>query len=187
MDGLMDQISNHSSFEREAVGSPDRRPTWRVRRVAATGVALAVVAAFTYLGFSHRREAQAVAPQAALPIVTASKPLQRALDTRLGFLGQFSAVDKIELRAQVGGVLTEIHFKDGQLVHKGDLLFVIDPRPYEIQLEQANAQFQTASATVTLANRQADRSARLNRAGYESDERLDERTQNQRAAAAAVR
>src|SRR6266478_6354043 len=63
-----------------------------------------------------------VAPQAALPIVTASKPLQRALDTRLGFLGQFSAVDKIELRAQVGGVLTEIHFKDGQIVHKGDLL-----------------------------------------------------------------
>jgi multidrug resistance efflux pump len=43
---------------------------------------------------------------------------------------------------------TEIHFKDGQIVHKGDLLFVIDPRPYEIQLEQANAQFQTASATA---------------------------------------
>jgi hypothetical protein len=84
MDGLMDQISIHSSFEREAVGSLDRRPAWRAWRVAAAGVALAVIAAFTYLGFSHHREAQAVAPQAALPIVTASKPLQRAVDTRLG-------------------------------------------------------------------------------------------------------
>jgi hypothetical protein len=58
MDGLMDQISNNSSFEREAVGSPDRRPTWRVWRVAAAGVALAVIAAFAYLGFSHHNEAE---------------------------------------------------------------------------------------------------------------------------------
>src|SRR5258708_36158928 len=152
MDGLMDQISNHSSLEREAVGLPDRRPTWRVWRVAAAGVALAVLAAFTYLGFFHHREARAVAPPAALPLVTVSKPLQRAVDTRLGFLGQFSAVDRIELRAQVGGTLTQIHFKDGQIVHKGDLLFVIDPRPYEINLAPANAQLQTATPHLPPAN-----------------------------------
>src|SRR6266481_5504246 len=136
MDGLMDQISNHSSFERAAVDSPDRRPTRRMWRVTAAGVVLAVLAAFTYLGFFHHREARAVAPPAAPPLVTVSRPLQRAVDTRLGFLGQFSAVDRIEVRAQVGGTLTEIHFKDGQIVHKGDLLFVIDPRPYEIKLAQ---------------------------------------------------
>src|SRR5258708_1686992 len=67
------------------------------------------------------------------------------------------------------------------------LLFVIDPRPYEIQLEQANAQFQTASATLALANKQLERSARLNRVAVESDEHLDESTQSQRAAAAAVK
>jgi hypothetical protein len=78
MDGLMDQISNNSRFEREAVGSPDRRSTWRVWRVAAAGVALAVIAAFAHLGFSHHNEARAVAPQAALPLVTVSKPSQRA-------------------------------------------------------------------------------------------------------------
>src|SRR5258708_22123043 len=136
MDGLMDQITNHSSFEfeREAVGSPDRRPAWRVRRVAAAGVALAVIAAFGYLGFSHHREARAVAPPAAFPIVTVSKPLQRAVETRLGFLGQFSAVDKIELRAQGGGTLTEVHFQAGQIVHQRELLFVLVPPPYAIQL-----------------------------------------------------
>src|SRR6202790_3939028 len=163
MAGLMDQISNHSSLKREAVGLPDRRPTRRAWRVAAAGVALAVIAAFAYPGLFHHRDARAVAPPAALPQVTVSNPLQRAVDTRLGFLGQFSAIDKVELRAQVGGTLTEIHFKDGQIVHKGDLLFVIDPRPYEIKLAQANAQLQTATARVALAKTQLSRSQSLRR------------------------
>src|SRR5258706_6055363 len=86
MDGLMDQISNHSNLEREAVGLPDRRPTRRVWRVAAASVALAVLAAFTYLGFFHHREARAGAPPAGLPLGTVSKPLPRAVHTRLRIL-----------------------------------------------------------------------------------------------------
>src|SRR3984893_8580127 len=114
-------------------------------------------------------------------------PVQANVADRTDLTGQFSAVNQVVLRAQVSGYLTEIHFNDSQIVHKGDLLFVIDPRPYEIQLEQANAQFQTASAAAALANKQIDRSARLNRVGAEPDERLDETTQSQRAAAAAVK
>src|SRR5260370_12046709 len=86
--GLRDQISNHSSFEREAVHLPDRRPTWRMGRMAAAGVALAVIAAFAYFGFSHQRDARALAPPAALPPVRVSKHLQRAVHTRLAFLRQ---------------------------------------------------------------------------------------------------
>src|SRR6516165_3007812 len=71
------------------------------------------------------------APPAALPQVGASKPLVQDIDTRLGFLGQFAALSQVELRAQVGGTLTGIFFKDGDIVRKGDLLFTIDPRPYE--------------------------------------------------------
>src|SRR5215471_16087627 len=74
---------------------------------------------------------------AALPQVVVSKPLVQDLDTQLGFLGQFSAVSQVELRAQVGGTLTGIFFKDGDIVRKGDLLFTIDPRPYEITLAEA--------------------------------------------------
>src|SRR5258706_3029699 len=186
MDGLMDQISNHSNLEREAVGLPDRRPTRRVWRVAAAGVALAVLAAFTYLGFFHHREARAVAPPAALPLVTVSKPLQRAVDTRLGFLGQFSAVDRIEVRAQVGGTLAEIHFKDGQIVHKGDLLFVIDPSHYEIKLAQANAQLESASSRLALATIQLSRSQSLKRQNFASEEIVDQRSSEQSAAQAAI-
>jgi len=148
----MDQISNRSEIER-ALGSPTRWPTWKLW---AAGAAL-VVLALGYFGFSLYKGGQAAPPQAATPPVTVSKPLQRDVDSRLGFLGQFSAINRVELRAQVGGTLTELHFKDGQIVHKGDLLFVIDPRPYEIKLAQAKAQLQTATARVALANTQLSR------------------------------
>ena len=78
--------------------------------------------------------------------MTVSPPLQQTVQATSRFLGQFSAVDSVELRAQVGGTLTAIDFQDGQIVHKGDPLFVIDPRPFQIRLDQAVAQLQTAQA-----------------------------------------
>jgi membrane fusion protein, multidrug efflux system len=115
-----------------------------------------------------------------------SPPLQRSVDSRAGFLGQFSAIDRVELRAQVGGTLTEIHFKDGDIVHKGDLLFVIDPRPYEIKLEQAKAALATANARVALANNQLFRAQSLKHNEFATQETVDQRTNDQDAAQAAV-
>src|SRR5258705_11529020 len=97
-----------------------------------------------------------------------------------------SAIDRVELRAQVGGTLTEIHFQDGQIVHKGDLLFVIDPRPYEIRLAQAKAQLQTATARVALANSQLARAQSLRRNDFGTQETVDQRLNEQDAAKAAV-
>src|SRR6516165_11091225 len=113
------------------------------------GIVIAAVA-IAWAAYS-RLETDAIAKTgpAALPPapqVIVSKPLVRDLDSRLGFLGQFSAVEKVELRAQVGGTLTGIYFKDGDIVHQDDLLFTIDPRPYEIRLAQATAQLEGASA-----------------------------------------
>src|SRR5258708_29807181 len=99
MDGLMDQISNHSNLERERVGLPDRRPTRRVRRVAAAGVALAGLAAFTYLGFFHHRQALAVVPPTATPLVTVNQPLQHPGHNQLRILRPFSAPDHNETAA----------------------------------------------------------------------------------------
>src|SRR6266481_505078 len=179
----MNEISNWSDAEGLKRPAATRSKTW----AWVVGPAALALAALLWVGFSYREGGQAAAVPMPPATVTVSTPLLREVDTRIGFLGQFSPVDRVELRAQVGGTLTELHFKDGQIVHKGDLLFVIDPRPYEIRLEQANAQFQTASATLALANKQLERSARLNRVAVESDEHLDESTQSQRAAAAAVK
>src|SRR6266852_5733659 len=126
------------------------------------------------------------AAPAALPQVVVSKPLVQDLDTRLGFLGQFSAVSRVELRAQVGGTLTGIFFKDGDIVRKGDLLFTIDPRPYEITLAEATAQLDVATARLELADRQLDRAKDLEQSNAGSVENVDQRTSDQRAARASV-
>jgi multidrug efflux system membrane fusion protein len=182
MDGLMDQISNRSEIER-TVGASTTQRTWKFWSAACAAL---VALALGYFGFSHYKGGQPAAPQTASPPVTVSTPLQRDVDTRLGFLGQFSAIDRVELRAQVGGLLTEIHFKDGQIVHKGDLLFVIDPRPYEIKLAQAAAQLQTATARVALANNQLSRAQSLRRNEFATQETVDQRTNEQDASEAAV-
>src|SRR5262245_1004919 len=85
----------------------------------AVGIAIAVVAT-AWLAYSYRQSDAAASAPAALPQVVVSKPLEREVDSRLGFLGQFSAVEQVELRAQVGGTLTGIHFKDGDIVHRSE-------------------------------------------------------------------
>ena len=92
----------------------------------------------------------------AAPAVTVSAPLQRELIEWDEFTGQFWAKDSVEIRARVSGYLTEIHFTDGQMVKQGDLLFVIDPRPYEATLAVARAQLGQATAQMDLAQRQLE-------------------------------
>ncbi|MBV9461656.1 MAG: efflux RND transporter periplasmic adaptor subunit [Bradyrhizobium sp.] len=183
----MDQITDPTKLERESQSEPTVQPrnrrTWRTAAIGVV-VLLAVFGAWFVLG-PHKANQAAAVPTPALP-VTVSQPLQRAVDSRAGFLGQFSAIDRVELRAQVGGTLTEIHFKDGDIVHKGDLLFAIDPRPYEIKLEQAKAALDTANARVALANNQLNRSQSLKRSDFATQETVDQRTNDQDAAVAAV-
>jgi len=186
MDSLMDQISDPSTLERERLDEPAARPRrWRWK-ATALGAAVALGLTFAWLGLAPHRGNRAAAAPTPTSVVTVSQPLQREVDVRAGFLGQFSAIDRVELRAQVGGTLTEIHFKDGQIVHKGDLLFVIDPRPYEIKLEQAKAALQTATARVALANNQLFRAQSLKRSDFATQETVDQRTNDQDASQAAV-
>jgi RND family efflux transporter MFP subunit len=115
-----------------------------------------------------------------------STPLQREIEGRLGFLGQFSAVKRVELRAQVGGTLIEIGFKDGDVVQKGDLLFAIDPVPYDIKLSQAQAQLQSAKARLALTTRQRERREALRKRDAGTAEEVDQWVAEERAAQAAV-
>src|SRR5215472_17239350 len=169
---------------REQGQQTDRRLPARLWVLLGTTIAAVGVA---WLAYSYR-ESDAASPTspAPLPQVTVSKPVVRELDSRLGFLGQFSAVDSVELSAQVGGTLTGIHFKDGDIVHQGDLLFTIDSRPYEIRLAQATAQLETASARLELAKRELWRAQELKRTDFGTMQAVDQRTTDLRAAQAAV-
>ena len=170
-------------------GPTASRPGKAIRVVSGAALLLAI-AGGVYWAVTGSAPGSAPGPAAiqALPrpAVTVSPPLQREVARTTEFTGQFSAVDQVDLHAQVTGFVTEIHFADGQIVHKGDLLYVIDPRPYAIQLQQATAQYQTAAASLDLATKEVSRSATLHRNDFESGETLDQRTQVQQAALAAV-
>ncbi len=170
---------------------PVRAPggTRPVLWAGAAAIVLLLAAGGVYLGpkwFGNGSSSTAQAAPPPPPAVTVSLPLVRDLASWTTFTGQFSAVDYVELRAQVSGYLTEIHFTDGQIVHKSDLLFVVDPRPYEIALQQAASQLLTANASLDLASKQIARTTELKRNDFASGELLDQRVQQQRAAQATV-
>lgn len=92
----------------------------------------------------------------------------------------------MEIRARVPGYLQSIHFQDGQIVQKGALLFVIDPRPYEAALASAKAQLAQSNARLDLANQQLARAGALRQRDVLSASTYDERVQEVRVAAAGV-
>jgi RND family efflux transporter MFP subunit len=179
----MDNISTEIEARRLTAPRPSKPG---VKAWAGSLIALGLVAGGVIAG---PRLLAPSADQAAVvtpPVVAVSVPLQRDVDTRLQFLGQFSAVDQVELRAQVGGTLTQIGFKDGDIVHKGDLLFEIDPTPYQIKLSEATAQLESARARLDLANRESMRATTLARTAAGTVQTADKRATDQRAAQAAV-
>src|SRR5882672_9298168 len=85
------------------------------------------------------------------PQVTVATPTKKQITDRDEYVGRFVAVDAIEVRARVSGYLDSIHFKDGQMVKKGELLFTIDRRPFEASLAQAQANLGQARANLAYA------------------------------------
>jgi RND family efflux transporter MFP subunit len=174
------------SFDDQLV-APRGRAKSRVQGWIWAVVVLLAIGGGAFVALPYLRPQQSAA-QVALPppTVTVATPLVRKVASWTRFTGQFSAVDSVDLRAQVSGYLTEIHFTDGQIVHKGDLLFVIDPRPFEIALQQATAQYESAVAALDLANQQLTRTTTLQRSDFASRDLLDQRVQAQRGAQAAL-
>jgi multidrug efflux system membrane fusion protein len=180
-----------SGEELELEGLAEKKPAQSNRRLPAavwigTGITMIALLA-AWLKYSPHANARPTSAAAvSVPRVVVSKPLIQNLDTRLSFLGQFSAVSEVEIRAQVGGTLTGIFFKDGDIVHKGDLLFTIDPQPYEIALSQATAQLGVATAHLELAERQLARAKNLQDSDAGTIENVDQRTGDERAGLASV-
>ena len=118
--------------------------------------ASALMAAALY-GCSQPSEAQA--PQA--PAVTVAVPLVRAVQDWDEFTGRFEATQSVEVRARVGGYIQGVHFRDGDYVRRGQLLFTLDPRPAQAALSSARAQLSQAQAQLNLARTELTRSEAL--------------------------
>ena len=91
--------------------------------------------------------------------MTVAKPVKRTVVDYDEYVGRFVAVDSVEVRARVSGYLDSVHFKDGQMVKQGDLLFTIDKRPFQNALDQARANL-AAGASPIWPITEADLAAR---------------------------
>jgi len=117
--------------------------------------------------------------------VTVAQPTKRTVTDWDEFTGRFEAVEEVQVRARVGGFVTNVEFRDGAFVSPGDLLYVIDARPFEAVAEQADGQLSDARAKAELAKRELDRALTLNQTQAVSDSIVDQRRQALQAAKAA--
>jgi RND family efflux transporter MFP subunit len=162
-------------------GTPDPTITLGLRIPRSLLVCLVLT---TAAAGGCRSAPETVAPPP--PAVVVATPLVIRMTEWDEYTGRFEATDRVDVRARVDGYLNSIHFRDGALVKQGDLLFVIDPRPYEAVLEGSRADVVRAETRVELATTDFTRGETLFAIRGISQEEFDRRTQGKKEAEAAL-
>lgn len=161
--------------------------------VAVTAAALIGIGAYTAYQQAYAADEKAQSAAAAPkppPTVVVEIPEVKAVSEWDDYTGRFEAIDEVDIRSRVTGYLQQVHFKDGDIVEKGDLLFTIDPRPFEAALKTAEARVAEAKATLFLANTNLARSNTLLKSSAISQQRVDQdsaRVQQAQALLASAR
>jgi len=157
-----------------------RRPKWQRAAIVGTPI-IALVAAVTLWSSAP---SPAAAPP--LPMVTVAAPVQSEVNLWDDYVGRFEASRTVEVRPRVSGQVVAVHFKDGAIVQKGQLLFTIDPRPFAAALAEARAGVATARSELALAETNLGRAHRLLEANAVSQANVDQLTAQVQTARAAL-
>ena len=157
------------------------RPTAASIRIHAGGWAAAGV--FVLAGTGCRKDP----PPMQAPQVTVAPAIERVVADWDEFTGHFEAVNAVEVRPRVGGFLQRVGFTEGALVHQGDVLFVIDSRPYAAEVARAEAVLAQARTRNQLAGMEVERAQKLVNSQAISREELDARTSGRAEGDAGVR
>src|SRR6476619_5223934 len=152
-----------------------------MRRAAKVALALALAC---FIASCGERQQQGGAPPP--PTVTVAKPIKRTVFDFDEYVGRFTAINSVEVRARVSGYLDKLHFKDGQLVKQGDLLFTIDKRPFQNTLDQARANLETAKSNLAFTQSDLTRAQQLVRERTISEQIYEQRMQAFRNSQASV-
>jgi membrane fusion protein, multidrug efflux system len=180
-----------STFRGESEEEMELSATEKLERLAQTanfnfhclrGLGPLIVLAVTLSGCGDKPPPQAAAGP---PPVTVAQPTRRTVTDWDEFTGRFEAVEEVQVRARVGGFVTNVEFRDGAFVNTGDLLYIIDSRPFEAVAEQADGQLADARAKAELAKRDLDRGLALVQTSAVSEQVVDQRRQALQAAHAA--
>lgn len=153
------------------------------RNALLTGVIIAISAAFLGScsnGNSSQPPKKPVAP------VSVGTVAQKTVPVLLTAIGNVETVSTIQVKSQIGGILDKVHFKEGQDVAKGSLLFTIDPRQYEAQVKQAEANLAKDKAQLENAREEAQRYGELVKKGYVAREQYEQYRTNAAALEATV-
>jgi len=153
----------------------------RARGPAALGSALILSLSLVACGDRVERNAHA-GPGTPAPRVTVAEPLVLPVSESAEYTGRAEAVSTVEVRARVNGHLQRVAFREGDLVKKGDLLFVVDPRPYETALARAKAELARTQAELAHAERESTRAEKL----FESSSIAERDVDNQRSSLASL-
>ena len=149
-----------SSIKADNIAAAPRRSRLFTRaRASWLAIALAGALLFGLKTFVSPDDARADAPS--MPTVTVSQPLRQEIVEWDEYVGRFEASQAVEIRPRVSGALQSIHFRDGEIVRKGQLLFVIDPRPFAAALAEARAREAGARSQLALARDELARASRL--------------------------
>jgi membrane fusion protein, multidrug efflux system len=167
-------------------------PRQLARKAVAIGVGAAVLLAAATVSFTSRAN-RAPAPAALAPAVSVAPVIERPVTEWDEFSGRVQAVEHVEVRPRISGTIDVIHFREGQMVRAGDLLFTIDPRPYQAELARVEAALAGARARLALSRTELDRDQRLielhavaQREVDQSEDALREADANVKAQEAAV-
>lgn len=153
------------------------------RTVAICLITFALGAAGCEREDSSKKQAKGPPPA---PQVTVAQPEKRTVVDKDEYVGRFIAVDNVEVRARVSGYLDQVHFRDGQLVKKGDPLFTIDRRPFQNTLEQVRASVNQAKANLAYTEADLARAQGLVGGSVISQQTFEQRTQAKRVAESNV-
>lgn len=151
----------------------------------AAGVSLLVISLATLQGQAEDKPV-AVAAMPAVEVDVAPVVARKVVDWQ-SYSGRLEAVERVDIRPRVSGTITEVHFKNGAQVKKGDILFTIDPAPYRAEVARAEAQLAAAQARVRFTSAELDRAAKLVADSTIPRRTLDEREHNARDAQASLR
>ena len=154
---------------------------WLIRGGSGVVMLFALAVLIASCGESQK---QAAAPPP--PAVTVAKPIKRTVTDFDEYVGRFTAINSVEVRARVSGYLDGVHFKDGQIVKQGDLLFTIDKRPFQNTLDQARANLAQAQSNLNFTQADYTRGQQLVRDRTITDQIFEQRAQAFRNAQAAV-
>src|ERR1700741_799452 len=172
------------------IANDDRHIVWvrgfampQIFRNRLLAVSAVLVLAAAGLEACTRAQAQGPAPEP--PTVTVAKPLVQMQADWSEQSGRFVAAATVDVRPRVSGYLSAVHFKDGQFVQKGQLLFTIDPLPFQARAARARADLAQAEARLEQARSELKRAEILRTAEAISAEEYESRKEAQAQAAAA--